>query len=148
MEKQLDEMNDEFEDIEHEQFGKDGFEDSEGIQKFLFAADLGAGRFAKIGIPSPEFFGPFVGSLEITCGLLLLLGLFTRLAAIPLLAVITTAIITTKLASLPEKGLWSTAHEGRTDYAMLLSIIFLVIVGGGRWSLDARLFSRATNRNG
>jgi putative oxidoreductase len=115
---------------------------SEGIQKFLFPGDLGAGRFAKIGLPSPEFFGPFVATFEICCGLLVLLGLFTRLAAIPLLIIIGTAIITTKIATLQEKGFWATAHEGRTDYAMLLNIIFLLFVGAGVWSLDARLFSR------
>jgi uncharacterized membrane protein YphA (DoxX/SURF4 family) len=120
---------------------------SEGIQKFLFPADLGAGRFAKIGIPSPEFFGPFVGTFEICCGLLVLLGLFTRLAAIPVLVIMSVAIITTKIAAMPEKGFWVTAHDGRTDYLMLLGVIFLLTVGGGKWSLDARLFSRATNRN-
>ncbi|MDZ4371896.1 MAG: DoxX family protein, partial [Phenylobacterium sp.] len=57
---------------------------SEGIQKFLFAADVGAGRFAKIGIPSPEILAPMVGAFEIGCGVLVLLGLFTRLAVIPL----------------------------------------------------------------
>lgn len=40
----------------------------EGIQKFFYPADLGSGRFAKIGIPAPEFFGPFVGFAEIACG--------------------------------------------------------------------------------
>lgn len=58
---------------------------SEGIQKFLFAEKLGSGRFAKIGLPNPEFLGPFVGTFETTCGFLILIGLLTRLAAIPLL---------------------------------------------------------------
>jgi putative oxidoreductase len=116
---------------------------SEGVQKFLFAGELGAGRFAKIGIPNPDFFGPFVGAFEITCGTLVLLGLFTRLALIPLLMIISVAIVTTKLATLPEKGFWVTAHEGRTDYAMLLSIIFLLIVGAGIWSVDRRLMKGA-----
>jgi putative oxidoreductase len=112
---------------------------SEGLQKFLFASELGAGRFAKIGIPNPEFFGPFVGAFEILCGALVLLGLFTRVALLPLLIIISVAIATTKLATLPDKGFWSTAHEGRTDYAMLLSIIFLLKVGAGVWSVDRRL---------
>ena len=41
---------------------------SEGIQKFLFPAETGAGRFAKIGIPSADVMGPFVGVVEIVCG--------------------------------------------------------------------------------
>lgn len=116
---------------------------SEGIQKFLFASELGAGRFAKIGIPNPGFFGPFVGTFEIVCGALVLFGLFTRLALQPLLIIISVAITTTKLATLPEKGFWSTAHEGRTDYALLLSLIFLLIVGAGAWSIDRRLMKGA-----
>lgn len=69
---------------------------SEGIQKFLFADELGAGRFAKIGLPNPDFLGPFVGTFEIVCGALVLLGLLTRLASIPLIAIMLVAIATTK----------------------------------------------------
>lgn len=58
---------------------------SEGIQKFLFPALRGAGRFEKIGLPSPEFLGCFVATFEILCGVLILLGLLTRLVSIPLL---------------------------------------------------------------
>ena len=49
-----------------------------------------------------------------------------------------TAIATTKLPILLEEGFWKMAHEARTDWSMLLGSIFLLIVGGGRWSLDAR----------
>ena len=66
---------------------------SEGIQKFLFPAALGVGRFIKIGIPAPQFFAPFVGVVEIVCGTLLIVGLFTRLATIPLIIDISVAII-------------------------------------------------------
>jgi hypothetical protein len=58
---------------------------SEGIQKFLFASKLGAGRFEKIGIPFPEMMGPVVGGFETICGLLVLAGLATRLACVPLI---------------------------------------------------------------
>lgn len=112
---------------------------SEGIQKFLFSADVGAGRFAKIGLPAPEFLAPFVGTFEVVCGALVLLGLLTRLAAIPLLTIISVAIYTTKIPILLKSGFWKMAHEARTDYAMLLGLIFLLIVGAGRWSLDARI---------
>jgi putative oxidoreductase len=66
---------------------------SEGIQKFLFADALGVGRFVKIGIPWPQVMAPFVGVVEIVCGSLLLIGLITRLAAIPLLIDICIASI-------------------------------------------------------
>lgn len=112
---------------------------SEGIQKFLFADKLGAGRFAKIGLPNPDFLGPFVGSFEIICGTLVLLGLITRLAAIPLLTIILVAIATTKAQLLAEDGFWSMLHDSRTDWAMLLGNIFLIIKGAGRWSADKRL---------
>ena len=115
---------------------------SEGIQKFLFPAALGVGRFTKIGIPAPEVMAPFVGVVEIVFGLLLLLGLFTRLATIPLLIDILVAIATTKLPMLVKDGFWKMVHEARTDYAMLLGLIFLLLVGGGPLALDSRLARR------
>ena len=112
---------------------------SEGIQKFLFTDTLGAGRFEKIGLPSPEFLGSFVGSFEIVCGTLILLGLLTRLASIPLIIIMLVAIATTKLEILTQKGFWEMMHESRTDWTMLLGSIFLLIRGGGFWSVDKAL---------
>jgi putative oxidoreductase len=94
---------------------------SEGIQKFLFPAALGVGRFIKIGIPYPQFFAPFVGVVEIVCGTLLMIGLLTRLATIPLLIDIVVAIVTTKIPMLYKTGFWSMAHEARTDTACFLA---------------------------
>jgi len=111
---------------------------SEGVQKFLFPSQLGVGRFEKIGIPSPHLMAPFVGTVEIVCGSLLLIGLFTRLAAIPLLAVILVAIATTKIPMLAKAGVWSMLHEARADFSMLLGLLFLLITGAGSLSLDAR----------
>ena len=126
---------------------------SEGIGKFLYAAAQGAGRFEKIGIPAPHIMGPFVGVIEIVFGSLILLGLLTRLSAIPLLIDMSVAIISTKvpillghgfgpfsLSKLPQYGLWSMLHEARTDFSMFLGLLFLLIVGAGRWSLDVKLF--------
>ncbi len=110
---------------------------AEGIQKFLFPESLGVGRFEKIGIPWPGFTGPFVGVVEIVFGAMLIAGLLTRLAAIPLIIDISVAIATTKVPMLIEKGFWAAVHEARTDFAMLLGSIFLLIVGAGPWSLDA-----------
>jgi putative oxidoreductase len=112
---------------------------SEGIQKFLFPADLGVGRFTKIGLPSPEVLAPFVGVVEIVGGLLLLLGLLTRLAALALLVDMLVAIATTKLPILLKEGVWKMAHEARTDWSMLLGALFLLLVGAGAWSLDVLL---------
>jgi putative oxidoreductase len=113
---------------------------SEGIQKFLFADTLGAGRFAKIGLPSPEFLANFVGVIEITCGTLVLVGLLTRYASIPLIIIMLVSIITTKLPILTSNGFWSMAHESRIDWVMLLGSIFLIIKGGGKWSMDKRFW--------
>lgn len=131
----------------------------EGVQKFLYPAEVGAGRFAKIGIPSPDVMGPFVGVVETVCGALVLLGLLTRLAAVPLIINMTVAIVSTKipillghgfwgfsLRQVPYYGFWGMAHEMRTDWAMLLGSIFLLIVGAGSLSLDRRLQSKARRR--
>lgn len=109
---------------------------SEGIQKFLFPAALGTGRFAKIGIPVPQFTGPFVGVAEIVCGTLLIIGLFTTLATVPLLIDILVAIATTKLPMLLKQGFWAAMHEGRTDFCMLTGLIAIGILGAGALSLD------------
>ena len=109
---------------------------SEGIQKFLYPEVRGAGRFIKIGLPVPEFFGYFVPSFEVVCGLLVLLGLITRLASIPLIIIMLVAIISTKISILLNDGFWKIAHEARTDWSMLLGSIFLLIVGAGKLSID------------
>lgn len=114
---------------------------SEGIQKILFPALRGAGRFEKIGFPSPEFLGNFVGAFEILCGTFVLLGLLTRLASIPLIIIMLVALATTKTEVYLEKGFWEMLHGSRTDWAMLLGSIFLLIKGAGCWSLDKMLMS-------
>ena len=125
----------------------------EGIQKLTNADALGAGRFAKIGIPFPEIMGPFVGVVEIVCGLLIIIGLFTRLAAVPLIIIMIVALVSTKLPILvghdvgmfhlspdmKRTGFWSTMHESRADLTMLFGCVYLLIVGAGKWSFDARL---------
>jgi uncharacterized membrane protein YphA (DoxX/SURF4 family) len=115
---------------------------SEGIQKFLFPDSLGVGRFVKIGIPWAQVMAPFVGVVEIVCGSLLLIGLITRLATVPLLIDIGVALYSTKIVTLAKNGFWGTLHEARTDLSMLLGLIFLLVVGAGAWSLDAWLAER------
>jgi putative oxidoreductase len=121
---------------------------SEGIQKFLFPAALGVGRFAKIGIPHPGIVAPIVGAVEIVCGAAVILGLWTRLAAIPLLAVIGTAIVTTKIPELHAagQGVWYMLHDARTDLSMVLGLVFLLIVGGGSLAMTRRRERTADSR--
>ena len=127
----------------------------EGLQKLLFPAILGAGRFASIGIPWPQILGPFVGVVETVCGVLLIIGLLTRLAVIPLIIIMIVAIVSTKipmllghrflmfnLPHLSRYGFWSMEHEARTDFCMLLGCAYLLIVGSGGWSLDVWLRRR------
>ncbi len=109
---------------------------SEGIQKFLFPDLVGAGRFGKIGFTDPEFLAAFVASFEIACGILVLIGLAVRVSVLPLLIIMITAITTTKIPILIEKGFWQMAHDSRTDFAMTMLIIFLLIYGAGKLSVD------------
>jgi putative oxidoreductase len=124
----------------------------EGLQKLVFPDILGAGRFARIGIPYAEVMAPFVGGIETLCGALIIVGLFTRLAAIPLIVIMIVAIVSTKVPillghdfwifhvpKLPRYGFWSMLHEARADFVMLLGSLYLLIVGAGAWSLDALL---------
>lgn len=128
----------------------------EGIQKLIFPELLGAGRFAGIGMPLPELTGPLVGMTEIVCGLLVIAGLFTRLATLPLIFIMVVALLSTKLPvllgtdfwifNLPEDtsrvGFWAAQHDARADLVMLLGSLYLTIEGAGRWSLDAAFARR------
>src|SRR6516165_3998120 len=125
----------------------------EGLQKLIFPDILGAGRFARIGIPFPDLMGPFVGVVETVCGLLIIFGLVTRLASIPLIIIMIVALVSTKLPILvghnvwifhlaqdiKRTGFWSMMHEARADLTMLLGCLYLLIVDAGRWSFDAQM---------
>jgi uncharacterized membrane protein YphA (DoxX/SURF4 family) len=113
---------------------------SEGIQKFLFWDVLGPGRFAEIGFNHAMFWAYFTGAFEILGGLLILAGFLTRLASIPLLIIMITALITTKLLLLINRGFWTFMHEYRTDFALTVLLILLILYGGGKWSLDYKIF--------
>lgn len=112
---------------------------SEGLQKYITPDAAGTGRFTKIGFSYPSFWAYFTGTFEIICGTLILLGLCTRLAAIPLLIIMIVAFISTKIPILVDEGFWNFAHEYRTDFAMTLLLIYLLIYGGGNNSIDKKL---------
>ena len=111
---------------------------TQGILKYS-DPNMGVVRFTRIGFPHPYFTAHFVGAFEIVCGFLVLLGLWTRAAAVPLLIVIATAITTTKIPELfrAHQGFWYMVSDARTDFAMFCSLLFLILAGGGGWSLDA-----------
>lgn len=102
---------------------------SEGIQKYLLPDIIGTGRFTQIGFSHPAFWAYFTGSFEILCGILILFDLVTRFAAIPLLVIMLTAFVTTKWPILVGKGFWAFAHEYRTDFAMTMLLIYLLLYG-------------------
>jgi putative oxidoreductase len=124
----------------------------EGILKFVYA-NQGVGRFTKLGLPFPVFTANFVGGLEIVGGLALILGLGTRLITIPFIIEMLVAMLSTKprlfLGTLPlppppvppQVGIWAVLHEVRSEYAQIMSCIFLLISGPGPWSLDASFLS-------
>jgi putative oxidoreductase len=111
---------------------------SEGVLKFLDPHSLGAGRFAKIGIPYPHLAAPFVGIVEIVCGALLILGVRTSLVAIPLLIDISVAIVTTKWPMLRHQGFWSAMHESRVDLCMFFGLAAILLLGPGSMAVDSR----------
>jgi uncharacterized membrane protein YphA (DoxX/SURF4 family) len=120
----------------------------EGIIKFVFT-NQGVGRFTKLGIPAPEFMAGFVGGLEIVGGILLIIGFLTRLTAVPFIIEMLVAMTATKISmylgtsplglppSPPQAGLWAVLHEVRSEYAQIMTSIFLLIAGPGRLSVDA-----------
>lgn len=130
----------------------------EGILKFVYP-NQGVGRFTKLGFPFPELTAHFVAVTEITGGLLLLLGLFTRVVALYFILEMIVAILSTKIAlylgtsplplppAPPKTGLWAVLHEIRSDYAQLLTSIFLLLEGAGTRSLD-KILRRGPERPG
>lgn len=124
----------------------------EGFLKFFFSS-LGAMRFKLIGIPFPEFHAYAIGTLEIIGGICLLLGLFNNLFCLLFAIEMIFAFATTKIGLFlgtsplplppvpPQIGFWALVHESRDDYAQFFAMVFLLILGPGKFSLDA-YFSR------
>jgi len=125
----------------------------EGILKFVYV-NQGVGRFTKLGFPMPGVLAHFVGVAEIVGGLLLLFGLMTRAVAFYFILQMIVAILSTKISLFlgtsplplppapPQVGIWAVLHEVRSDYAQLLTSLFLLLVGPGILSLDEWLAKR------
>src|ERR1039458_1359262 len=111
---------------------------TQGVLKYI-DPNMGVVGFTRIGFPHPYFTAHFVGTFEIVCGFLVLIGLWNRAATVPLLIVIATAIATTKAPELfrASQGFWYMGSDARADFAMLCSNLFLLCAGGGEWSLDS-----------
>lgn len=106
---------------------------SEGIQMVLHPAALGA---AKIGIPASHLLGLLVGIVEIVCGAMLILGLATLYAIIPLLVVIGATVAVTKIPLFYRQRFWAALHESRTDLCMFLGLIAVACLGAGGFAVD------------
>jgi len=125
----------------------------EGILKFVYV-NQGVGRFIKLGMPLPEVLAPAVAVLEIGGGLMLMSGLLTRFLSIPFIVEMIVAVLSTKISlflgtsplplppALPKIGIWAVLHEVRSDYAQIMTCIYLLVAGPGPWSLDALLRRR------
>jgi len=129
---------------------------SEGALKFIYPAELGAGRFERIGIPYPHILAPLVGGVEIASGAAVLANFYAGDAALALLAVIVTALVTTKIPillgrplgpfTLPKNvshpGVFGFLHEARTDLAMLFGLVAVAIDSGVRGGRKTRWYQR------
>lgn len=119
----------------------------EGILKFVYV-NQGVGRFTKLGFLFPAETAHFVAVGEIIGGLLLIFGLCTRIVAFYFIIEMIVAILSTKISlylgtfplplpsSPPQVGIWAVLHEIRSEYAQLLTCLFLLIEGAGRRSVD------------
>ena len=119
----------------------------EGILKFVYV-NQGVGRFTKLGFPFPETTAHIIATGEIIGGLFLIFGLFTRVVAFYFIIQMIVAVLSTKIGvyfgtsplplppAPPKTGIWAVLHEIRSDYAQILTCLFLFIEGAGRRSLD------------
>ena len=119
----------------------------EGLLKFVYV-NQGVGRFTKLGFPFPATTAHLIATGEIIGGLLLIFGLFTRIVSFYFIIQMIVAVLSTKIdlyfgtsplplpPAPPKMGIWAVLHETRSDYAQILSCLFLLIEGSGRRSLD------------
>jgi uncharacterized membrane protein YphA (DoxX/SURF4 family) len=126
----------------------------EGLLKFVYT-NQGVGRFTKLGFPMPDLTAGFVAWVEIIGGLLLLAGFLSRWTAVVFVIEMVVAMLTTKIdmflgtsplplpPSPPTVGFWAVLHEIRSEYAQLLTVLFVLLAGPGPNSVDNFLAERS-----
>ena len=95
------------------------------------------GFFTELGIPAPQIQAPLAATAEFVCGALILIGLFTRVATLPLIVTMTVALLTAKKADIHELS----DLFGMGEYLYIVILLWLGAYGAGPISLD-RLFAR------
>lgn len=98
--------------------------------------------FSSLGIPAAKLQAPFVAGVELVCGGLVLLGLATRVASVPLIGTMVVAIITAK---------WNDVHEvadlfGMSEFLYIVLLLWLILKGAGLLSVDY-FWSRRCEQN-
>jgi putative oxidoreductase len=117
-----------------------------GVLKLYMPGLQETGYFQNIGFASAGNIAITISIVEVVCGLLIIAGLYTRIAAITLLFTILFTFITGKVPIVYEEGFFLMAHLSRIDFALFLGCIFLVLTGSGYWSLDHRMGYKAPVR--
>jgi len=103
----------------------------------LLHLDRVAGFFATLHIPMPKFNAALTGTVECSCGLLLLLGLGSRIATVPLLIVLTVAYLTADFDKVRNIFSNPDGFLSATPFLFLLAVAIVWIFGPGVFSLDA-----------
>ncbi len=114
-----------------------------GVLKLSYPELQETGFFQNLGFISAGAMVSVIYTFEIICGIMIMAGLFTRIAVIPLLLTISFTVLVGKLPIMFEEGFWLMAHISRIDFAMFLGCVFLFITGSGYWSLDWKLISKS-----
>lgn len=100
--------------------------------------------FRTLGIPAPEIQAPFASGTELVCGALLLAGLASRFAAVPLIVVMTVAIMTARIEDLTSAG----ALFGFIEWTYIALLLWIAVAGPGPLSLDALLVRKSAATRG
>lgn len=115
-----------------------------GVLKFAYPELQEIGFYSSFGGVTAGSIVTVISALELICGLMIVAGFFTRIAAIPLLLIVGFTVFIGKFPILLEEGFWLMAHISRIDFAMFLGCVFLLINGSGMWSIDWKIQNRVT----
>jgi uncharacterized membrane protein YphA (DoxX/SURF4 family) len=130
----------------------------EGSLKFIRPEELGAERFAALGLPYPHYLGLLLGGIEIGGGAAILLNFYAGDAALALLMVIVTALFVNKfpillgrplgpfpLEKLKEYGWLSFLHAARLEFCLIFSLLAILIDSGLRVGKKRRWYQTGPN---